>query len=414
MRRRLVLAAMLATGCVRPGNRLVVMASRLPAPPGARVPQVAPLGNGALLVSWLDPRPDAGYALQFTSGRPGAWGVPRTVVDDSAITMFSADLPGLAEAPDGTLYAYWETKDLRTSDRYATEIRVARSRDGGVTWGAPVIPHTDHLSGQHGFISTFPAGDSLGFVWLDARQQRYVPPDSARHLGPRWTGTIGLATRAFGPHGLPGGDGWVDAVTCECCPTAAAVTTRGPVVVYRDRDRAAALALGDSADGSAVRDISLRRREGDGWTPAIRVHADNWVFNGCPDNGPAVDARGDSVVVAWWTAAGGIPQVRVAFSADAGDRFGPPTRVDLRRAEGQVTVASIPGGAIVGWAERGHTWARRVTTAGRVGAALDLGPAPPHTRLPRWVGTGEGAIAVWTVVASGAGRSILAGSLEIR
>ena len=46
----------------------------------------------------------------------------------------------------------------------------------------------------------------------------------------------------------------VDRRVCECCPTAAAVTTDGPIVVYRNR----------SAD--EVRDIYLSRFTGEAWT----------------------------------------------------------------------------------------------------------------------------------------------------
>jgi hypothetical protein len=89
------------------------------------------------------------------------------------------------------------------------------------------------------------------------------------------------------------------------------------------------------------------------------VHADNWVFNGGPDNGPAVDAVDDHVAVAWWTAAGGGAHVSVAFSKDAGDSFGPAIRIDRSRGEGQVTVAIVDQGhgAIVGWLEGRETWA---------------------------------------------------------
>ena len=57
-------------------------------------------------------------------------------------------------------------------------------------------------------------------------------------------------------------------------------------------------------------------------------------------NGPALDARGDAVVVAWYTAAGDVPAVRVAASADGGARFAAPVQVDAGEAVlGRVAIA---------------------------------------------------------------------------
>src|SRR5690606_41808128 len=70
----------------------------------------------------------------------------------------------------------------------------------------------------------------------------------------------------------------------------------------------------------------------------------------CPVNGPTVAASGTDVVAAWYTAAGGTPQVRLARSADAGDRFDLPLIVDEGEAvQGRVDVALTAGAAWVLW-----------------------------------------------------------------
>jgi hypothetical protein len=209
---------------------------------------------------------------------------------------------------------------------------------------------------------------------------------------------MGLWSAVVDSAGRLNADRMVDSLTCECCPTAAAATSRGPVVVYRDRDQAGNDVRYDQA---VIRDISLVRLEGDHWTRPHPVHRDNWVFNGCPDNGPAVDAAGDTVVVAWWTAAQQQPRVQVAFSDDAGNSFGDPFRIDRRRGEGQVTLVIVPGGAIVGWLEEGRTWARWVARDGRLGALSELGLSPRRARLPRWIAQGDTVFAGWTEEAGG-------------
>lgn len=313
--------------------------------------------------------------------------------------MFSADLPGLVELPGGALLAYWQHADPQTGDPYATAIHVARSDDDGRTWMTAARPYREAATGQHGFISAFPLPAGAGLVWLDAEKQRYVPPRTPGGKDAMWLGAIGLRAAAFDLAGRLVSEQFIDPITCECCPTAAATTSRGPVVVYRDRVTPAGIAPEDvRPDTGSVRDIHLTRFEGDRWTRPVRVHADNWVVNGCPDNGPAVDARDARVVVAWWTAAEGRPRVSLAFSSDAGDTFSQAYTVDAGHPTGQVTVTLLPGAdaAVVGWLEGGQTWARLVHEDGSSSAPAVIGTSPARARLPRWIAEGEAVLAVWT------------------
>jgi len=71
---------------------------------------------------------------------------------------------------------------------------------------------------------------------------------------------------------------------CDCCDTDAVLDAAGhPVIVYRDRS------------GTEVRDISMVRRTGDGWSAPAPVFEDGWTIAGCPVNGPAMAAFGDRV-----------------------------------------------------------------------------------------------------------------------
>jgi hypothetical protein len=187
------------------------------------------------------------------------------------------------------------------------------------------------------------------------------------------------------------------------------MTSRGPVVVYRDRQPAD----GEVRDGqSEIRDIYLIRLERGRWTSPLRVNADNWLINGCPDNGPAVDASGERVAVAWWTAAGDSPMVKVAFSENSGDSFGAAIRLDQGRGDGQVTVALLENGAVVGWLEKQETWARWVAPDGRMSAAVSLGASPLRSRLPRWVEKDGSIFAVWTAQVENGDKQIRAARLR--
>ena len=213
-------------------------------------------------------------------------------------------------------------------------------------------------------------------------------------------GSIGLRYATLNASGMVTGGSLVDPITCECCPTSAAVTDRGPVVVYRGRQEASGTKPPEvDPSRPTVRDIYISRMEGERWTKPRLVHADNWIINACPDNGPRVDAHGNRVVVAWWTASDDQPKVLVAFSGDSGDTFAQPFQVDAGRGEGQVTVVLLPDGrsAIVGWLEDGMTWAKFVRDTGERSSAVSLGPAPRHSRLARWIANGDKSVtAVWT------------------
>jgi len=80
----------------------------------------------------------------------------------------------------------------------------------------------------------------------------------------------------------------------------------GDLLVYRDRT------------ANEIRDIYATRFDGKTWSKPARVHADDWTMPACPVNGPSVAAREKDVVVAWYTAAGDMPTVKLARSAMEG------------------------------------------------------------------------------------------------
>jgi len=99
----------------------------------------------------------------------------------------------------------------------------------------------------------------------------------------------------------------LDERVCECCQTSAAMTSEGPIAVYRDRSQ------------TEVRDIYfVKKQSNSAWSGPTAVHTDNWQINACPVNGPSIAADGRRVAVAWFTGANDAPRVKVAFSSDAG------------------------------------------------------------------------------------------------
>lgn len=293
-------------------------------------PNVTAAADGRVWLSWLERAADSTTSLRIAAFDGAAWSPPATVISRRDLFVNWADFPSLHVAPSGTLVAHWLQRS--GTGKYAYDVHVSLSTDGGSSWSTPAILHRDRSAAEHGFVSLFTgAGDSITAVWLDGR--KYPDATSADEMQ--------LISTTLSPTGSLGGETIVDARICDCCQTDAALTTRGPVIVYRDRSDA------------EIRDIYAVRRDTAGWGTPTTVHADGWKIPGCPVNGPAAAARGDIVAVAWFTAAQDTARVRLAYSFDAGTTFNPPLRIDAGWPVGRVDVQMGDSGqAIIAWMER--------------------------------------------------------------
>lgn len=362
-----------ASAMVDPVAERVVAEWPLPAMlPGSALPDLVAVEGGKLLLSWTNSQPGRRHIFQFSSyDLAGArWETaPTTIAVGNSMFVNWADTPHIMATADGALWAHWLQKNGEAP--YAYDVVLAVSRDGGRRWSEPVRPHADGTQTEHGFVSMWPRpGGGLGIAWLDGRDtagaheaaadvatghggaaaggsaddaggSSVQQGEASAHGGGAHGGGGAMTLRAAGFDAALRGSGEVeiDASVCDCCQTSAAVTARGPLLVYRGR-----------AEGE-VRDIMATRLDGEAWTAPAPVHADGWVMPACPVNGPAVAARGESAVVAWYTAAAGdVPEVRVAHSADAGDSFAAPVVIDAGEAvHGRVAVALDESQAWIVW-----------------------------------------------------------------
>ncbi len=383
--------------------RLGVRREASPTSQASLVPQVTRLAPDRILVSWQRPLPGGGYAFEMAVQKGAHWSEVRTIAEGPKLSMFTADLPGAAALSGGKLLAYWEVKDERDGDPYATNINTAISADEGRTWVPAPTPYGEAFSGQHSFLSWFDAKNGIGLLWLDASvrsQMRHALMDKPGGSHDSDLGSVGLRYAALNTSGKVEQEQFVNPIVCECCPTSAAATERGAVVVYRGREEAPGTLPSEVHDNRpTVRDIYIQRQENGRWRKPHLVHKDNWLINACPDNGPAVDASAHHVAVAWWTGVKDQRKVQLAFSSDSGDSFGSAFRIDSGQGEGQVTVSLLPDGcsAVVGWLENGETWARYVSESGAMSRPVLLGSSPRHSRLPHWLANRDGSVtAAWT------------------
>jgi hypothetical protein len=211
--------------------------------------------------------------------------------------------PKMAYGPDGALYALYAVGKVVPGRRFPmSSLRLAKSADDGRTWTTPVTIASDSAFGTRNFHALHVGGDgSLYVAWLESNQGK---------------------SRTFLTRSTDAGTTWTLPVladsnqSCPCCRTAIATA----------RDGTLYLAWRTVFPGNQ-RDVVVARSEDHGttWAPPVRVHADNWVFDGCPHAGPSmqVDSAG-TVHVAWWTGRQGSAGVFYARSSDRGATFAEP------------------------------------------------------------------------------------------
>lgn len=307
-------------------------------------------------------------ALWLATLAPGAaaWTPARIIAHSPRLLENWADFASLIVASDGALWAQWLERGAE-GEGYSGW--VARSADQGATWSAPAPL-------GHEFVRLAPlSGGRVLAVWLESTRREHG--GHAGHGVPRVPApgepapaVMRLQARLLDPHGRSLGEWTVDPDVCTCCQT---------TIRALPGDRALVAYRGHTSED--IRDTRVAVFDGRGWSPPRLLHGDGWQIAACPVNGPAADARGEAVAVAWFTAAGGVARVQVKFSADAGATFGPAQAVDLGAPLGRVDLALLgDGSALVSWLERpGATaaagiYVRRLAAGGAASAAQLIAP----------------------------------------
>lgn len=310
----------------------------------------------------------------------------------------------------------WNAKDQ------GTEIKIARSRDFGKSFAAPVALQAPGAAGDRGWHAlTLDAQGLAHVVWLDHRGLAEAPA----HAGAKADGAAAAA--GHGSHEAAALDGVAMAMksrlhyatyderatpeqmlapgVCYCCKTALAPTKDGILAVWRH-----------VYDGN-MRDMAFAvlGTPGATATPA-RVSADGWSINGCPDDGPAlaVDAS-DRVHAIWPTVIPGAEPTGALFYAAkpaAAAAFGPRQRVATlgspKPSHPQVAVDGA-GHLFVAWDEivggvRTAAWADGPVAADgalRLGAPVRLASAGP-TQYPVMAPLARGVVVAWVSGVQGA------------
>jgi hypothetical protein len=390
-----------------------------PAGPTAGEPQLT-VSNRGVLLSWVE-HAGSKTTLRFAERTPTGWTQARTVASGEDWSINAIDVPSVLRLSDGTIVAQW--LEQSGSSMHANDVRLSYSKDDGRSWARPFSPHQQGSPRERLFAWPFEMpGSALGLVWLDGVPMQSTTGDAqgtaprpghgadhdhrqhaARghqaHEGHGATTSMGEMTLRFANFDAAWkktADIQIDPRVCECCSTAAVVTSEGVLAAYRNRS------------DDEIRDIYVSRLVQGRWSEPIVVHADNWKILACPINGPTLSASGRDVAIAWYTVKQDQGHAYLAFSSDAGRTVSEPIRLDDSASLGRVDVELLPdGSAVATWIEfgdeRSQFRTRRVTRDGARSPAVTIaGLAGGRAGgAPRMVRHGDELVFGWTEPSGG-------------
>lgn len=356
--RRAALSLLLALGGGIGAFAAPVSELMLPTPADSGEPSLHTGPDGTTYLTYAAASAVAGErALWLTTLAPSAttWTAPRAIVSTPQLMENWADFASLIVGTDGQLWAQWFQADA-SGGHHSYSGWLARSRDGGVTWTTPAPL-------GHEFVSlTLLSGGRVLAVWLE----NPAKADAAHGAHDSHAEKMRLKSRLLAPDGVTLQDWVVDPDVCTCCQTSLAHLGGDRVVVaYR----------GHRPD--EIRDNQIAFFNQSIWGPPRVLHADGWKIPACPVNGPAADARGESLAIAWFTAAAGHARVQAKVSRDGGVTFSPALPIDLGRPIGRLDLVKLAdGSALVAWLEAksennaAGLYVRRIFADGALSAPL--------------------------------------------
>ncbi|PIW04762.1 MAG: hypothetical protein COW40_07805 [Cytophagales bacterium CG17_big_fil_post_rev_8_21_14_2_50_40_13] len=301
----------------------------------ASLPRLEKGADENIYLSWVEKNGDKSTLL-YSQLWEEAWSVPTVISSGNNWFVNWADFPSLVVNKQ-QMGAHWLQKSKEGT--YDYDVKVSFSADRGQTWGTSFTAHKDGVAAEHGFVSMLPMENENTFItWLDGRNTKSEGHGTDTHGGHGEAGAMTLRAGIFNPQGNTIDEWELDDRVCDCCQTAAALTDNGPIVVYRDRSE------------TEIRDMSIVRWVNGEWTPPTNIAIEMWEMPGCPVNGPAVIANGQNVAVTWFTAKNGFPQVKIAFSQDAGASFTDATVVSEGATIGRLGLTDLANGNVaVSW-----------------------------------------------------------------
>ena len=303
--------------------------------------------SGKVYLSWIEKRGKESH-LKFSALENEQWSEPVNMATGSNWFVNWADYPVIASDGNKNLLAHFLEKS--DTGKFTYDVKLISSQDNGASWSNSKVLHDDGIMAEHGFVSIIPYENGFFISWLDGRNA--APMTGPGHEGHHGEMTVRGAIVSI--DGVKEKDWELDSRVCDCCQTAVAITSNGPVVIYRDRS------------DDEVRDMSIVRYVKGEWTAPKTIFPDNWKIKACPVNGPRADAINNNLAIAWFSIPDKKAQVNIVFSNNGGESFNKPIQIDEGKPIGRVDVVMLDSlTAMVSWMEGSAIKAVKVYADGK-------------------------------------------------
>ncbi|HWS40757.1 MAG TPA: hypothetical protein VN247_05650 [Arenimonas sp.] len=310
--------------------------------------------KGELILSWVE-RTNDGHRMMIAHHQKGQWSKAKTVAEGNNWFVNWADFPSTVSLADGTIWAHYLVKS--SPGTYAYDVVMKNSKDNGKSWSQPIVVNDDGTKTEHGFVSLWPWSSSeVAITWLDGRKTVGTTSHDHHTMNTDADSDKVMTLRAavFANNGKKSKEWLIDQRTCDCCQTDAALTDKGPIIIYRDRNM------------QEIRDVYTSRFIGNRWTAGQAVAKDNWLMPACPVNGPSISAFGNKVWAAWYTGANNTSAIRLAYSNNSGETYTATKNfMQGTHIQGRVDITGDAAGAWFLWSEERATqslWIARFDT----------------------------------------------------
>lgn len=338
--------------------------------------------NGSVYLSWIEKRADSNF-FKFSILTNDEWSTAKVITSGVDWFVNWADYPMLVSDGSGNLMAHYLEKSAKGTFTY--DVKLITSNDNGNTWSLPLILHDDGKKAEHGFVSMQPDNNKYFASWLDGRNTVKEGVQSGHNTGHH--GEMSLRGAELDKKGKKINEWELDKKVCDCCQTSAAITTNGPVVVYRDRS------------DEEIRDMSIVRMVDGKWTDPQIIYADNWKIPGCPVNGPQVAAIGNNLAIAWFSSPERNSQVKIIFSENGGKSFHKPIRIDKDSTIGRVDLVMLDSkNAAISWMEGSKIKVTKVSMDGTVDEPIVVASTSVSrsSGFPQMIKSGNKLVFAWT------------------
>lgn len=336
--------------------------------------------NGNVYLSWIEKRGKES-TLKFSTFSNDKWSDPVTIASGKNWFVNWADYPVIATDGNNFLAHYLEKSDTA---RFTYDVKLVSSTASNKSWSNAKLLHDDRKKAEHGFVSIIPYNEQFFVCWLDGRKTA-TEENHANHNGHH--GEMTLRAALIDKDGNKINEWELDGKVCDCCQTSAAITSDGPVVVYRDRS------------DEEVRDMSIVRYVNGSWTMPKSIHIDDWQIKACPVNGPRVDAIKNNVAIVWFSMPGKKGEVKIIFSKDGGQTFDKPFRIDESRPIGRVDVLMLDSStAMASWMEGPSIKALKVHSTGKKESSIIIASSSEarSSGFPQMTKSGDKIFFAWT------------------